>query len=506
MGQACTGMGCLCCLCGLLLAAAAAGAGAALSTVCISELGTLLSAQALVILLWICARRPLVSITHLYLLLCFVLLSRETVVTISGRLPCGLATFDETCAETTCAEYHHIPVLGIRTRCARYECVRQERTEVSQVYTSAESLNKWTGTALLCVWLAFIISGRQLRKWRLQVRSARHEKSDTGSRVVEYVAVILAVPITYGLCALHALRVLSVNHEDTWQAEGMMSAAELYSAMALLSFQKLLEVYVKEFEPYIPAGGGDEEGACLGCEQKVAAIGQHTKVRRSFQQLVAMGLKQYVVLVFGCNAMEMIAKTWNWAYPWRCRSTLAVVAETWFPHHQINLTLNESLVHHSKHLQANSLACEDLWNTVSLLMVVANFFTCSIALYAVLMYEQTFTAMLEPVRPFWKFWGVKGLLSVNFLQRIVLMVLGALAASNPKLNHEFRTFLNFFLVCLESLGLAALNVCAYGLLKPSPVGDQVESQVLTEDRGDSMDAVDQEAELAEVIGKRPFDD
>lgn len=445
----------------VLLVGFAPCAGGLLSRRCFSELGALLAVQVFLILLWCLFRRPLVVATRLYVLGCSVLLVRETFLLVSGRVPCGLSTFGYTCKETVCTEYNRIPIFGIKTSCARYECSQREHKEVSQVFTSPESVNKWTATALGFVWAAVVTSLWQFQLHGRRASSARRENPGTDSTEFQYTSVILAVPITYGLCSLHALRVLSVNPEDAWQAEGMMSAAELYSAVALLAFQKLLEVYVKEFQPGKGDGCIDIELDCEACPQQASEISQHTKVLDGFQQLVAMGLKQYVVLVFGCNALEMIAKTWNWANPARCRTTLALVASTWFPHHEISLTLNISMVENTKHTVESSIACEDLWNTVSLLMVVANFFTCSIALYAVLQYERAFSAMLEPVRPFWKFWGVKGLLSVNFLQRLVLMALGTMASRSLQLNHEFRTFLNFFLVCVESALLAMLNIFAY---------------------------------------------
>uniref|UniRef100_A0A6U9L2E6 Uncharacterized protein n=1 Tax=Zooxanthella nutricula TaxID=1333877 RepID=A0A6U9L2E6_9DINO len=290
---------------------------------------------------------------------------------------------------------------------------------------------------------------------------------------------------------MHALRVLSVNHEDGWQAEGMMNAAELYSALALLAFQKLLEVYVRVLEPKT-----DEESLT-----SPKSSGQQAKARRGLQRLVAAGLTQYVVLVAGCNALELVAKSWNWAHPRYCGAALAATARLWFPNHEISLHVNATVVHNSRHTRESSLACQDLWNVVSLLMVVANFFTCSIALFAVLQYERTFADMLAPMRPFWKFWGVKGLLSVNFMQRIALMALGTLApgGSKAKLSHEFRTFLNFYLVCIESAGLAALNACAYA--PAVEISERYELRKLGSGAGSDADDPPQTEPLPEAIGR-----
>eukprot|EP00928_Gymnodinium_smaydae_P056295 TRINITY_DN3969_c0_g1_i2.p1 TRINITY_DN3969_c0_g1~~TRINITY_DN3969_c0_g1_i2.p1 ORF type:complete len:202 (-),score=34.81 TRINITY_DN3969_c0_g1_i2:128-733(-) len=201
----------------------------------------------------------------------------------------------------------------------------------------------------------------------------------------------------------------------------------------------------------------------------------------------------------------MVLKTWSWMHPSYCRDGLEFLTGTWFPHHEISLKLNESVVERSHHTQASSLACEDLWNTVSLLMVCANMFTCSIALYAILQFEHAFSERLHPVRPFWKFWGVKGLLSVNFMQRICLMAFGVLTTGNVTMSKEFRTSLNFYLVCVESAVLAALNVCAYSM-NAHPNGGDVESPVASSDLHDLADATaEAQLELAEVMGKASLD-
>lgn len=474
----------------IILAAVVGVCGWLLSRVCLSELGALFGAEALLIALWVCARRPIIGGTYLYLLGCGVLMARETVLAVTGGIPCGMPTFANPCREWRCAEYNHIPLLGIQTSCKRQECVRTEREEVSETYASREGISGWLATALVGSWLALFLSFFQIRSWRARARSDEAERGITGGqRAAELVAVILAVPVTYGLCALHALRTLSVNREDTWQAEGMMNAAELYSAIGLFAFHRLLIVLVDR-----RAHSEDKE------TPRVANL------QRGFHGLIAAGVKQYVILVFGCNALQLVAKTWSWMRPTYCQNILSHVAEVWFPHHEIHLTLREGVVQKSQHLRSSTIACEDLWNTVSLLMVVANFFTCSIALYALLRYEHTFTDDLRPEQPFWKFWGVKGLLSVNFLQRILLMAFGMMATGRAKTSEEFRTFLNFYLVCIESAGLAALNVCAYAPSERQALQEDAdfESQVLAETSKEDSCTLRAEIDLPTVIGKVPL--
>mmetsp|Transcript_31708 Transcript_31708/g.67432 ORF Transcript_31708/g.67432 Transcript_31708/m.67432 type:complete len:527 (-) Transcript_31708:130-1710(-) len=471
-----------------------------LSRLCFSEVAVLFSAEAMLIILWCCARRPLIGATGLYLLICCALLGRETALALTGHIPCGLSTFGRACVERQCKSHHHI--LWIQTTCAQYECTQMEQQEVSRTFTMrpADLLTVWLVTALAFVWVGFGLNIWHLRRWRAaRVRGALPDDierrvgsgtSDVMPRgsVTEHAAVILAVPATYGVCALHALRALTTNREDIWRAEGMMNAAELYSAIALYAFHRLLVLYVDA--AVANPGSADDHSSRddpgspsslhpkLGPSQlaptpppclSAGSSAEHLNLRRGFQGLIAAGLKQYVLLVFACNALEVLAKAADWFRPGDCAAALPLVAGIWFPHHRMSLAPDEGVVGHSQHTEASSLACEDLWNAVSLLMVVANFFTCSIALFAVLQYERTFAKLLQPKRPFWKFLGVKGLLSVNFLQRIILMVIGLVAGNGPHTSEEFRTFLNFYLVSAESLALATLNVCAYPAMATSNV-------------------------------------
>eukprot|EP00931_Biecheleriopsis_adriatica_P108783 TRINITY_DN83072_c0_g1_i1.p1 TRINITY_DN83072_c0_g1~~TRINITY_DN83072_c0_g1_i1.p1 ORF type:complete len:368 (+),score=73.57 TRINITY_DN83072_c0_g1_i1:155-1105(+) len=269
------------------------------------------------------------------------------------------------------------------------------------------------------------------------------------------IALILAVPATYSVCAASALRVITTNREDTWSAEAMMDVAELFSAVALFAFQRLLVIYVDSSST---SAGESDKG-----------------IRRGFQRLISMGIRQYVVLAFGFNSLLVVVKAWDWLYPSSCERGLEFMAKLWFPRHSIVLHPGATL-DHSLHTRTASLACEDVWNSVSLLMVVADFFTCSIALFAVFQYERTFSILLRSVNPFWKFWGVKGLLSVNFLQSTVLTVLGVLMGD--KVLGDFRTLLNYYLICVEACLLAVLNLFAYPPQHPDWIRVQEENAAL----------------------------
>jgi len=453
----------------LAIGASVAVVGWTLSNYCVFEVGCAFCVQTLFILLWCCSRRPLLCFTGLYLCALGTLLVRETALAFTGRVPCGLVTFGSACVETRCVQKKYF--LFVETGCARYECAHTEREEESHVFSvgTSDIQTVWLESGMICVWCAFASSVFQLRRWCVaagwhgwrQQDLASPTMSGTGGgrdggKAAEHVGVILAVPATYGLCAVHALRVLTTNPEDAWSAEAMIDVAELFSAVALYAFQRLLVVYVDSAVPTVEMLGTDVPSAAQSAQPSEF----EGRLRRGFQRLIAVGLMQYVFLVFGCNALLVVLKAWDWVYPGTCVEALPMVVGAWFPHHQVKLTIDELALGHARHTRLSSLACEDLWNTASLLMVVADFFTCSIALFAIFTYERTFADLLWPVQPFWKFWGVKGLLSINFLQTIVLMAVGAIGgdAAVDKYN---RAFLTFYLLCVEALLLAVLNIYAY---------------------------------------------
>lgn len=465
--------------------------GVTLAELCISELLIVFSGQALVLLFWMCCRRPRARVTWVYCFICSVLLVRETILMMTGGVPCGFAMAGEgNCKESRCAEYSKI--LWAATSCKRRECGEyyQLRAPREPPAASADGTRSghfmqvhwvppeeirttWLLSAHCCVWAAVLLSFIQLLRWHSAMKqpyaaasrspggklSAENSGFMAGNReradIEQPISLILAVPMTYGLCAVHALRRLTINQDDAWSAEAMMDAAELYSSIALYAFQRLLVQYIDQ---------GMLPGLHLGDSIVVdvsAVEGEALELRHSLQRLVAAGIKQYIFLAFTCNSIEVCAKVWNWWTPSSCAPALARVASMWFPRHRINITIDEEWAESQQLFNQGSAACADLWNVTSLLMVVADFFTCSIALFAIWTYERTFAQFFGPMKPFWKFLGVKGLLSVGWLQAIALLCIGFLAESGSWSDENFRTFVNYHLVCVEALLLACLNIFAY---------------------------------------------
>ncbi|CAL1150186.1 unnamed protein product [Cladocopium goreaui] len=414
------------------------------TSLCSFECWALFAAITVLLLMWCLARAPLLCISFCYLANCGVLLVRETFLIFTGWVPCGLVTFGDECAETQCVKKNY--VFFFEAGCGKYACVRTERHEVQSVFrVPTESLHTfWLLTGLCLCWAATLLSGRLLLRWMA-------ESKERNLKIGQYTAIVLLLPPTYGICACSALRVITTNREDTWTAESMMDISELFSAVALYAFQRLLVVHV-----------------------------------------MSLGIKQYVVLAFSCNFILVAVKGWDWLQPSSCKTALDFIARSGFPHHNISLAVNEQKLNHSLHTRASSLACEDVWNSTSLMMMVADFFTCSIALFAVLQYERAFNMVLHPVNPFWKFWGVKGLLSVNFLQSTVLALVSWMTANDA--TGFVATLLNYHLLCAESFALALLNLWAYSLQDE----DEKASDVNGEDVEGTQTSIDPSPE---VMGK-----
>lgn len=459
-----------------------------MSTRCVFEVAVLFLAIAALLLLWTLACRPTLCISALYLAICFAILIRETLLTVTGHVPCGLPTFGSECAETQCQQKSYF--LFFETGCAKHLCVRTERLEVQSVFKvpASELHTVWLITGLAFAWATLLLTAFQLKQWMTPVFGGL--PAERGHSIARLTAIVLLLPATYGVCAAGALRVITTNREDTWTAEALLDVAELFSAIALYSFQRLLIVYVDVLHADSPKA-----------DVKV----EPDQIRHSFQKVMSVGIQQYVVLQFVCNSILVAVKAWDWLHPSSCEDALQGMMQYVFPRHNISLAINEAKLRDTIHTRTSSLACEDVWNATSLLMVVADFFTCSIALFAVLQYEHAFNDALRPVRPFWKFWGVKGLLSVNFMQTSVLTALGFLLASETP--SYVRTFLNYYLLSAESLALALLNLWAYPVKHPRPAREKVDFVDELQDDESSRTArppleIEAPAPSAETLGRK----
>ncbi|CAL1142581.1 unnamed protein product [Cladocopium goreaui] len=108
------------------------------------------------------------------------------------------------------------------------------------------------------------------------------------------------------------------------------------------------------------------------------------------------------------------------------------------------------------------MSCTELYEVnIHLAAAAVNFILCSFALAFVFTFEHTFDEYLRQIGPFWKFWGVKGVVSVTYFQWVVL-------SYGPFNLEDKRIYLlHCLLMTLEMPLLAVIHSsCAYPYGKP----------------------------------------
>ncbi|CAE7805971.1 SVEP1, partial [Symbiodinium microadriaticum] len=107
-------------------------------------------------------------------------------------------------------------------------------------------------------------------------------------------------------------------------------------------------------------------------------------------------------------------------------------------------------------------SCNELYDqNIHLAAAAVNFILCSFALAFVFTFEHSFDQYLSKIGPFWKFWGVKGVVSVTYFQWLVLTY-GPLNLDDKRIYE-----LHCLLCTVEMPILAVLHAtCAYPYGKP----------------------------------------
>eukprot|EP00439_Symbiodinium_sp_Y106_P056246 s1914_g7.t2 len=107
-------------------------------------------------------------------------------------------------------------------------------------------------------------------------------------------------------------------------------------------------------------------------------------------------------------------------------------------------------------------SCNELYDqNIHLAAGAVNFILCSFALAFVFTFEHSFDQYLSKIGPFWKFWGVKGVVSVTYFQWLVLTY-GPLNLDDKRIYE-----LHCLLCTVEMPVLAVLHAtCAYPYGKP----------------------------------------
>jgi len=260
------------------------------------------------------------------------------------------------------------------------------------------SLPYWVNVpAHAAVWLDYVMTAYHLH----QFRNVRH----IAEEVVDFTFDILLLPITFGLLALHCIRILPDREgRDLWGATSTLDAAELWESWALWSFQALFIRYVE--------GSEDAEGRLFA----------------PFRQVCLVGVLQYVAFNFVSNILE---------FSWR--------------------EVDHSAPQLCDRLWGEETDCEQVFHKLQDYSIGALWYSCSIAIYSILQFEQAMSRSLKPIGPFWKFWGAKLIVSVAGIQRLVLFGFTALGI----VSEVFAWYVHAYLLCFETLLLSLLHFWAY---------------------------------------------
>ncbi|CAK9007064.1 unnamed protein product [Durusdinium trenchii] len=108
------------------------------------------------------------------------------------------------------------------------------------------------------------------------------------------------------------------------------------------------------------------------------------------------------------------------------------------------------------------MSCTKLYEDhIHLAAAAVNFILCSFALAFVFTFEHTFDEYLRRIGPFWKFWGVKGVVSVTYFQWLVL-------SYGPFHFEQKRIYLLHCLLTTVEMPILAVihSCCAYPFGKP----------------------------------------
>lgn len=303
------------------------------------------------------------------------------------------------------------------------------------------------------VWASYVLTACHLQQF---ARIRQFPKEAVDMDVIDFTFDVLLLPVTFGVLALHCIRILpDRGGRDLWGATATLDAAEMWESWALWSFQVLLTRYVK----------ASDEGA------------NHFYGR--FEKICVMGVQQYVFFNFGSNILEFVFREVDRYNPELC-------GKIW----------------------GHDKTCEEDFSMLQEYIIGALWYSCSIAIYSILQFESAVSSCLRGIDPAWKFWGAKIIVSVAGMQRLALYALMKFGFC----TEVFTWYLHSYFLCFETLFLSLLHFKAYpvaghfvhGEPKQSTVGDAPatygkRTDVSVEDRNQVWSPADEANELSAII-------
>lgn len=308
-------------------------------------------------------------------------------------------------------------------------------------------------TAQAAMWLTLLLVLGEC--WRFsQVR-----ETGRNSQAVDQVLDMLLLPVNYGFFCGLCVRILRLqrDHQNRGMVSAAIESADIWEAWALWS---VLELFVRVVE------------AASSRDPRRVHDAEYRETIKAFKALSLQGVKAWVFILTCTITVNVLMK-----------GAVAVFAPTlcyW--------------------MYKECTSCEEWYHkNISLAAQSVIFILCSFALVFVFTFERVFEEYLHSIQPFWKFWGVKGVVSVTYFQWLIISYCFGLDEDGIYLTH-------CLLCSLEMPLLSVLHAtCAYPYGKPwlgvvldTARGAEEKAAVLSP-RGSTASAVEMQVP-AEVVG------
>lgn len=266
------------------------------------------------------------------------------------------------------------------------------------------------------------------------------------------LCVILMLPLTFSLCALYSMRLLTVNDTDLWTPTAIFDVCELYTAVALFAFKQLILKC---------ANSTKDQLQHLHCESfdNLWSLGCN---------LMDLGCNSYVYVCFLGNFVEiMIKEVMNFWWPEACTKHAPEVYAFFFP--SLHAAFKPPAKFEGFRGHQGSYACETVWGALKPTFTIMNFLVCHLAVVCLCRYEVYVGRMLHTLNASMKFKGVSCVLLINFWQACLRSILLSFYPDDA----AWRTKLYGMVLCWEALALSIYQLLVY---RPVDFASSVKSE------------------------------
>jgi len=268
----------------------------------------------------------------------------------------------------------------------------------------------WTWEVIVAdaaIWLTLLLVAWEV--WRFSEIRPRSPKT------VDQVLDMIVLPLNYGMFCAVCVRILKLQHteENEEMVAAVIDSADIWESWALWSVLELFVLVVENAAKRDPRRVADTE---------------YLDTIKNFKTLSLMGVKSFFLILFAFVSLDIAVKGLiapavptfcYWVY------TDCMSCRDWY------------------HLHVNPVA-------QSIIYIM-----CSFALIFVFTFERMFSEYLHCIQPYWKFWGVKLVVSVTYFQWLVI-------SYGFRLENRQVYLVHCLLCCVEMPLLAILHcTCAY---------------------------------------------